>query len=109
MRKVPTIVRACVMLHNVCVDRWVLQHGPMRRRFPDKPPDHIYVDDASPGDDSVMERMHYNYVDVRRRSQNDTFKYTIMEDIFRAGLRMNNDMGFYNLKAPGVDVNSQGL
>ena len=110
MRKVPTIVRACVTLHNVCVDRWVIQHGYMRRRFPDEPPDHIYVYDASPSNDSVMKRMHNNYVDERRRSQNDIFNYTSIEDIFRAGLRMNNDMRFRNVKkAPGVDIKSQGL
>ena len=57
LAKAAKIVRVCVMLHNVCVDRWKLNKPPPYtnrcRRWPDVPEQYL-VEDSMPNDESII-------------------------------------------------------
>jgi hypothetical protein len=94
LRKIPAIVRACVMLHNVCVKRWVRNRGPQRQEFPHVPA-HIYVDEDAPNDNSVMERMHNSYIDAKRASATSSIRKDIMEHIHSVGIQTMSDTEYH--------------
>jgi hypothetical protein len=69
--KVAKIVRVCAMLHNICVDRWVINNpsrfGRGLQHWPEAAPQ-WGTDDLSPADDEIIERLHNNYVTAKARS-----------------------------------------
>lgn len=102
LHKIPTIVRVCAMLHNICVDRWK-KNNPMRaygsngeRQWPE-PEKHDEVEYADPTDSEIMERLHNEYTDARRVSTDNTIKKKLMNDIYDAGIRMRNDTEFHQI------------
>jgi hypothetical protein len=74
--KVPTIVRVCAKLHNLCVDRWLPQGRPASREREMEPEadDQIGVDDGMPAHAEIMQRLHNNYVLARARSADSSIR-----------------------------------
>jgi hypothetical protein len=97
--KVATIVKVCAMLHNVCVSRWVSEGRCVNRSGQQclEVPPQVRVEDGMPSESAVMERLHNNYVDARRRSADSSCRNTLMEDIYDAGIRMYSDTEFHQL------------
>ena len=78
MKKVSKIVRVCAMLHNVCVDRWLKKHPRIHLTngevdYPDVL-EHYELDDMSPSDKEVIDRLHNNYSSYRQRSADNSVK-----------------------------------
>ena len=88
------------MLHNICVDRWLLNHPRSyvnkRRIWPDVP-DQIAVDDPMPDDDSIIGRLHNNYANARFTSSDNSVRSQLLEDIYDAGIIATSDTEFNEL------------
>ena len=63
--KIATIAWVCAMLHNICVDRWLLSkprfYVNQVRQWPDVPEQEL-VEDPMPGDEAIIERLPNNYL-----------------------------------------------
>lgn len=98
--KVATIVRVCAMLHNVCVDRWLLSkprcYVNKIRQWPDVP-EQESVEDPMPGDDSIIERLHNTYIHARALTADNSLRMQLLEDIFNAGIVASSDTEFHQL------------
>ena len=53
------------------------------------------LDDISPSDKEVLDRLHNNCSSYRQRSADNSVKDKLMEDIFDAGIRMKNDTEYH--------------
>ena len=100
--KVPKIIRVCAMLHNICVDRWLLKHPRIHVvngevAYPNVL-EHWELDDMNPTDNEVIDRLHNNYSEAKRRSADNSVKDKLMQDIFDAGIRMRNDTEFHPIQ-----------
>ena len=95
--KVAKIVRVCAMLHNICVDRWVINNpsrfGRGSQLWPEAPPQRGN-DDLSPADDEIIERLHNNYVSARARGAGSPARDQLMEEIYELGLGAARDTPF---------------
>lgn len=95
--KVSKIVRVCAMLHNICVDRWVLNNpvkfGKGLQLWPDAP-NPWGTDDLSPADDEIIERLHNNSAEAKVRCAESPLRALLMEEIYDAGLRTGTDTDF---------------
>jgi hypothetical protein len=115
LEKVPTIFRVICKLHNICMDRWTMNHNTSASlgRFSDfsdveAPPfsDDGYLwesfditvglDDAGdqPTDEVVLGRLtnQYNRLNDQRRyyaARNGTRRNAIMEELWTSGIRFN--------------------
>ena len=98
--KVATIVRVCAMLHNICVDRWLLSkprcYVNRVRQWPDVPEQEA-VEDPMPGDDAIVERLHNNYIHSRALSADNSLRMQLVEDIYNAGIVASSDTEFHQL------------
>lgn len=101
LRRVAKIARVCAILHNVCVDRWILNnprnHYKNRRLWPDVP-DQIHVDDPMPGDEAIIGRLHNNYINARLSSSDNSVRMQLLEDIYDAGIVASSDTEFHQLE-----------
>jgi DDE superfamily endonuclease len=99
--KVAKIVRVCAMLHNICVDRWVINNpsrfGRGLQHWPEAPPQ-WGTDDLSPADDEIIERLHNNYVTAKARSSDCSARDQLMEEIYELGLSAVRDTEFNPVK-----------
>lgn len=90
-------VRVCAMLHNTCVDRWVINNpsrfGRDSQLWPEAPPQRGN-DDLSPADDEIIERLYNNYVSVRARGAGSPARDQLMEEIYELGLGAARDTPF---------------
>jgi DDE superfamily endonuclease len=100
LNKIATIVRACAMLHNICVDRWLLSkprsYVNKVRQWPDVPGQE-FVEDPMPEDESIIERLHNNYTCSRALSVDNSLRMQLLEDIFNAGIVATSDTEFHQL------------
>lgn len=99
LTKVPKIIRVCAMLHNVCVDRWLIKHPRVHITngeiaYPDVL-EHYELDDMNPSDKEVVDRLHNTYAEARQRSSESSIRDKLMEDIYENGIRMRNDTEFH--------------
>mmetsp|Transcript_17250 Transcript_17250/g.38846 ORF Transcript_17250/g.38846 Transcript_17250/m.38846 type:complete len:496 (+) Transcript_17250:167-1654(+) len=98
LSRVPTIVRVCAKLHNLCVDRWLLQGRPSSREAADRiepeAEDQIGVEDGMPAHSEIMARLHNNYVLARARSAESSIRMRLVHDIYNAGIRTETDTEF---------------
>ena len=99
LAKVPKISRVCAMLHNICVDRWLKKHPRIHFTsgeldYPDVL-EHYDLDDMSPSDKEVIDRLHNSYVPYRQRAADNSVKDKLSDDIFDAGIRMRNDTEYH--------------
>jgi DDE superfamily endonuclease len=99
LAKVPTIVRVCAMLHNICVDRWLKKHPLIHlvngeAAYPDVL-DHVELDDMTPTDKEVINRLHNNYSRFRQRAHDNSIKNLLADEIFDTGIRMRNDTEYH--------------
>ena len=87
------------MLHNICVDRWLLSNPRSYvnrvRQWPDVPGQE-FVDDPMPEDDAIIERLHNNYIHSRALSAENSVRMRL-EDIFNAGIVATSDTEFHQL------------
>jgi hypothetical protein len=94
---VAKIVRVCAMLHNICVDRWIINNpsrfGRGLQHWPEAP-SQWGTDDLSPADDEIIERLHNNYVTARARSADSFARDQLMEEIYELGLGAVRDTEF---------------
>ena len=102
LEKVPKIIRVCGMLHNICIDRWVIENPVVKfsangERVWPNPEEHDNVHDASPEDDEIIERLHNNYVDAKRVSTDNSIKRKLTQDIYDAGIRTRIDTEFHQI------------
>jgi hypothetical protein len=95
LKKVPTIVRVCAMLHNVCVDRFVATYGHMRSADKQVIPQHDRVEEDMPEQDEIIERMHNNYVSNAVMSVVSEARNDIMHAIYDANIRTTVDTGYH--------------
>jgi hypothetical protein len=95
--KVAKIVRVCAMVHNICVDRWIINNpsrfGRGLQHWPEAP-SQWGTDDLSPADDEIIERLHNNYVTARARSADSFARDQLMEEIYELGLGAVRDTEF---------------
>lgn len=98
--KIATIARVCAMLHNICVDRWLLSkprfYVNQVRQWPDVPEQEL-VEDSMPGDEAIIERLHNNYLTFRAQSAENSIRMQLVEDIFNAGIVASSDTEFHQL------------
>lgn len=96
--KVATIVRVCAMLHNICVDRWLLNNPRCYinniRQWPDVPGQES-VDDPMPEDEAIIARLHNNYIISRLVSADRSSRLQLVEDISNAGIVATSDTEFH--------------
>ena len=88
------------MLHNVCVDRWLLNNPRCYinnvRQWPDVPGQES-VDDLMPEDDAIIARLHNNYVISRLVLAEKSVRMQLLEEIFNAGVVATSDTEFNQL------------
>jgi hypothetical protein len=98
--RVARIARVCAMLHNICVDRWLLKHPRPyvndKRSWPDVP-DQIGVEDPMPEDEEILRRMHNKYTHARSASAISSVREHLTEEIFRAGICTNTHTEFHSM------------
>ena len=98
--KIATIVRACAMLHNICVDRWLLSRPRCCvnkvRQWP-VVPGQEFVEDPMPEDEAIMERLHKKYIHSSARSAENSVRMQLVEDIFNACIVATPDTEFHQL------------
>ena len=91
---------SCAMLHNICVDRWLLSkprcYVNRVRQWPDVPEQEA-VEDPMPGDDAIVERLHNNYIHSRALSADNSLRMQLVEDIYNAGIVASSDTEFHQL------------
>ena len=101
LRRVAKIARTCAMLHNICVDRWLLNNPrnfhKNRRVWPDVP-DQMHVDDPMPEDEAIINRMHNSYIHARAVSQNNSIRHKLLQDIYDAGIVATSDTEFHQIE-----------
>ena len=101
LRRVAKIARTCAMLHNICVDRWLLNNPrnfhKNRRVWPDVP-DQMHVDDPMPEDEAIINRMHNSYIHARAVSQNNSIRNKLLQDIYDAGIVATSDTEFHQIE-----------
>ena len=88
------------MLHNICVDRWLIKN-PVRlkkegRMWPDEPGS-WGEEDTCPDDEEIIERLHNNYSDEKARSSDNSIRNLLKEHIFESGLRAGQDTSFHTI------------
>ena len=103
LAKVSKIARVCAMLHNICVDRWLLTNRCTYCKFKKKivlpeVPEHYQVDQLNPCDDEVIERMHNNYLSAREKSRDNSLKVSITNHIYDAGIRTHSSTEFHDIQ-----------
>jgi hypothetical protein len=91
------------MLHNICVDRWLLTNRCTYCKFKKKNvlpevPEHYQDDQLNPCDDEVIERMHNNYLSAREKSRDNSLKVNITNHIYDAGIRTHSNIEFHDIQ-----------
>jgi hypothetical protein len=69
LQRTPIIVSTCAILHNLCVDRWLIKRTSEREEYPNVP-DHVYIDDTP------------SYLDETRRSVDSSLRNVIRQQIY---------------------------
>ena len=84
------------MLHNICVDRWLLSkprsYVNKVHQWPDVP-----GQDPMPEDESIIERLHNNYTCLKALYADNLLRMQLLEDIFNAGIVATSDTEFHQL------------
>ena len=98
--RVAKIARVCAMLHNICVDRWLLKNPRLfvnnTRVWPDVPNQYA-VDDPMPRDEAVIGRLHNNYAVARTSSHDNSLRTQLTQDIFDAGIATFCNTEYHNI------------
>lgn len=88
------------MLHNICVDRWLLSKPRFYvnhfRQWPDVPEQDL-VEDPMPGDEAIIERLPNNYLIYRAQSAENSIRTQLVENILNAGIVASSDTEFHQL------------
>lgn len=106
LSKSAKIARVCAMLHNVCVDRWLLNnrsgyeggHEREHLKLSDVP-DQVGVDDPMPADDEILSRLLNDYVVAVRASSDNSLRMKLTDDIYDAGIVTHVDTEFHQMTA----------
>jgi hypothetical protein len=90
--KVPTIFRVICKLHNICMDRWMMNNPDIT----------VGLDDVfeQPSDEDVMERLQNRYVKLadRRRvyaARNIPLRDSLAKELYSLGIRFNKELEIY--------------
>lgn len=98
--KCARIARVCAMLHNICVDRWLLNNSSRYENsklvLPDVP-EQIGVDDPMPGDDEILRRLLNDYAATVRTSSDNSLRMKLADDIYDAGIVTHVDTEFHSM------------
>ena len=95
LRKVAKKVRVCAMLHNICVDRWLINRARNRHVGDFDTPSQVDLDDElSPSDQAIIDRLHNDHSFQKKRAADCSLRTTLMQDIYDAGIRTTCDTEF---------------
>ena len=107
LKNVSLMVQCCAKLHNVCVDRWLIEG---RRGGIDVTtqleivPEQMNMDDLyRPDDDEVAERLTNRYTGIGIRAARCDLRVAMMEMIFGTGLRIVSAEDLIGLPSVGED------
>ena len=89
------MVQCCAKLHNVCVNRWIINgknnNFESSSRFEDIP-EHVNIDSiVRPTDAEVADRLNNRYVDIGLRAAQCDLRVSMMNMIWNTGLRITCD------------------
>ena len=95
LKNVPLMAQCCAKLHNVCVNRWIINgknnNFESCSRFEDIP-EHINIDTvARPTDAEVADRLNNRYADIGLRAAQCDLRVSMMNMIWNTGLRITSD------------------
>ena len=95
LKNVSLMVQCCAKLHNVCVNRWIINgknnNFESSSRFEDIP-EHVNIDSiVRPTDAEVADRLNNRYVDIGLRAAQCDLRVSMMNMIWNTGLRITCD------------------
>lgn len=85
MAHIPLLVISCVILHNICIDRWILKGKPGSGDYGPDPVTHVGVQGCTglETDDEIIQRMSNKYDAMETSGKNTSKRKTMMEVIWQ--------------------------
>ena len=107
LKNVSLMVQCCAKLHNICVDRWLIngrRGGIDIATVLEVIPEQINIEDAiRPDDDEVAERLSNRYVGIGIRAARCDLRIEMMNMIWDTGLRITCSDDLIGLPTIGED------
>ena len=92
LRNVSLIVQCCAKLHNICVDRWLIEGRNLGLNVATEleiVPEQMNIEDANrPDDGEVAERLTNRYLGIGTRAVRSDLRIEMMNKIWDTGLRI---------------------
>jgi hypothetical protein len=98
------MVLVCAELHNLCVDRWMIngRRGTLTGNsdLVEDIPMHDGIENNRPTDEEVATRLQNRYNEIGIRSAVNDCRVSMMEDVWQTGLRITDETALAGLPTP---------
>jgi DDE superfamily endonuclease len=104
LKNVSVMVLVCAKLHNLCVDRWMIngRRGTLTGNsdLVEEIPMHDGIENNRPTDEEVATRLQNRYNEIGIRSAVNDCRVSMMEDVWQTGLRITDETALAGLPTP---------
>jgi DDE superfamily endonuclease len=104
LKNVSVIVLVCAKLHNLCVDKWMIngRRGSLTgsSELVEEIPMHDGIENNRPTDEEVATRLQNRYNEIGIRSAANYCRVSMMEDVWETGLRITDETDLAGLPTP---------